>query len=1153
MTPRAWLLCGLGIALGCCAAHAFDLEQGFSDPPDSARPWAYWTWINGNVSKEGIRADLEDMKRAGIGGVMFFDGSLYLPAGPLEYGTEAWHEHVQYTLAVADELGIKLAPMICPGWATCGGPWNDVEHSMKRLVWSELPLAGGQNWRGALPNPPARLNYYRDVAVLALPDDTIDSRTPAVSSSVERLNTAALVDGNAATDVLLPPATAKPEVTFTFAQATERRLLTIEAVGRPGTESIEGVRGDADFLPGGMIFASDDGKQFRPVATLEAREIEDRLPIEIPFPPASARCFRVALDRSPTRARGAVRVAEIRFSNARRVANLAEKSGLKSETRAFDPQEWSREPAGIALNEVVDLTEKLGPDGVLTWDVPPRHWRVLRFGYTTTGSRNHPAPAAGEGLEVDKFDRGAVEAHLEHALGRILRDAGPLAGRSLAGLMADSWEAGPQNWTAALPEFFRARRGYSLRTRLPALAGRVVGSPAETEAFLADFRRTLGELYAENYFGTVQRMAHQHGLRFFSEAYGGVLDEPRVLGAVDVPMMEFWTHGLYKGFDHAPAMAHFEGKPVIMAEAFTSRPPHAQWSEHPFLLKALGDAAFAAGANALALHCYIHQPRSDIAPGFTLGRYGTHFGRLNSWWPLAPAWIDYLKRCQFLLQQGQPVADLLILQAERLQTEHRELSPPVVPGYQSDLISVSQLERLTARQGILHSPGGATYRVLVTPKEWVAGTATLRHLQRLLESGAIIVGSPPLAPASVPDLEAGYADWQRLVEKLWRASDSARAITTVSPAQALADLSLVPDFRARSTAPAADLRFAHRTAPGLDLYFVSNQTRNPADLSFNEKQFRYNQPQPPGEPVRAELEFRVTGRLPELWDPASGRRVQPAAFTTNATHTRIELSLAAAESLFVVFRQPLPATWPAELSQTGSPLASPDIPLLGPDGACAVFAPGDYQIRLADGRRRSVTVPTLPEPFELPGPWQVAFPPGRGAPASLRLERLAPLNVCCDPGVRYFSGVADYFTSFHLPSNRLTAVHGVYLDLGQVHNLAAVALNGRPVTVLWKPPFIVDVTGLLRPDRNELNLQVANCWVNRLIGDESLPPDASYLATGTAAGALVEFPAWWNDPPAFARRRRIAFATWKHFTAQSPLLPAGLIGPVQLRFGRSVP
>jgi hypothetical protein len=1003
MKLRARFVCFLGIGLASAAAGAPGLDQGFSDPPASARPWAYWTWMNGSVTKEGIRADLEDMKRVGIGGVMFFDGNLNLPTGPIRYGSETWHEHVQYTLAVADELGLQVAPMICAGWATSGGPWNDAAHSMKRLVWTEQPLAGKQHWRGTLPSPPAQLDYYRDIAVLA--------------------------------------------------------------------------------VPGGK---------------------------------------------------------------APRVANLDEKTGLKSEPRAFDPKDWSRGLAGIPLKQVMDLTEKLGPDGVLSWDVPEGQWCVLRFGYTTTGARNHPAPAEGEGLEVDKFDRGAVEAHFEHALGRIIRDAGPHAGRSLAGVMADSWEAGAQNWTAALPEFFRERRGYAIRSHLPALAGRVLDSPARTEAFLADFRRTLGELYAENYFRTLQRKAHEHGLRFFSEAYGGVFDETRAIESIDVPMMEFWAHGLYKGFDHAPAVAHFEGKPVVMAEAFTARPPHAQWTEHPFLLKALGDAAFTAGANALALHCYIHQPRSDIAPGFTLGRYGVHFGRLNSWWPLAPAWVDYLKRCQFLLQQGQPVADLLVLQPERLQSEHRELTAPVVPGYQSDLISVSQLERLAVRQGLLQSPGGATYRLLLTPAQWVATTATLRQLERLVAGGATVAGSPPLAPATLPDLESGYADWQRLVEKLWHAPADR------GPAEALARLGVAPDFRARSAAPGADVRFAHRTGPGFDLYFVSNQTRDPADLSFNERQFRYTQTVLPGQPVRAELEFRVAGRLPELWDPASGRRVRPAAFSADAARTRMELSLAAAESVFVVFRQPLPAAWPVEIVRAGQPLPPPAISALEPNGAFAAFEPGEYQVRYSDGRQRAAAVAPLPEPLEVGGPWRITFQPGRGAPPSLRLERLAPLNASADFGVRHFSGLADYAAAFDVPPERLAAAERVWLDLGEVHDLAAVTLDGRAVAVLWKPPFVVDVTALLRPGRNELAVRVANRWVNRLIGDETLPPDARYVATVSAAGPLAEFPAWWNDPAAVARRQRITFATWKALTAESPLLSAGLLGPVRLRFAHSV-
>lgn len=1136
---RLRFLGSIAVLAAGCTAFAASLEEGFLSPPPSAGPWVYWTWINGSVTKEGIRADLEDMKRTGIHGAMLFDGSLYLPRGPVRYGSDSWHEHVQYSLRVADELGLEIVLMNCAGWATSGGPWNAVEHSMKKLVWSEQPVAGGALWQGRLPAPASRLNYYRDIAVLAVPDDSSDATTPALTATPARPDLTALGDRNPSTALDFPAGSSAQSLTFAYSQPTRRSLLTIEAVGREITESIEGVRSPADCLPGGELSVSDDGRTFRSVARFREQAIEGPLPVEITFEPSTARYFRVTFERGSTHARAAFRLAELRLSEARRIASLTEKTGLKSEAGALTFPDWVDEKEGS--REVIDLTTRLGSDGRLTWDAPPGRWTVLRFGYTTTGTTNHPSAPEGEGLEVDKLDASAVAAHLEHALGRIIREAGPHAGRSLAGILCDSWEAGPQNWTATLPASFQARRGYSIFPHLPALAGHVVGSRAETEAFLADFRRTLGELYAENYHATFQRIAHAHGMKFFAEAYGGVFDESRALEFVDRPMVEFWNHGLYKGFDHAPSMAHLLGRPVVMAEAFTSRPPHAQWTEHPFALKALGDAAFTAGVNSLVLHSYVHQPRSDLAPGFTHGRYGTHFGRLNSWWPLAPSWIDYLKRCQFLLQQGQPVSDLLVLEPERLQSEHRELSPPVVPGHRSDLLPVSQLKRLTVAHRHLQSAGGARYRVLATPAAWVASLDTLQQLARLLDAGATIVGPAPLAPAGKTDLRENREEWQRLVENLWRAPAGRRIEAGDTAAEALARLGVSPDFRILTSDMPADLRFFHRTGNGFDLYFVSNQTGASPGA---EADYRYSDLTPAGRPVSVEVEFRVGDRRPELWDAASGRIVRPAAFQVEKGRTRFQLTLAPAESVFVVFRQPLPPVWPVEISLAGAAVPAAGLPWLSEDGTLPATARDGWAIRYSDGSRRTVDLPSVPQPLEITGPWKTSFSGLRHNAPALVLSRLASLSQNTDPAVRYFSGLATYTTTFGWsgpgPDGR------TFLDLGAVHDLATITLNGRPVATLWKPPFVADVTGFLRPGTNELAITVANRWINRLIGDETLSADADYIPTGNSAGALADFPTWWRDPAAIARRQRHTFVTWKTLTADSPLLPSGLLGPVTL-------
>jgi hypothetical protein len=987
------------------------IDEQFKNPPPSANPWTFWFWVNGNVTKEGIRADLEDMKRVGIGGAMLFDGSMYIPPGPVRYGSDAWHEHVQYAIATADELGLQIGVMNCAGWATAGGPWISLEQSMKMLVWSRQPVSGGKVWKGVLPQPEIVEEFYRDVAVLAVPEP--EAPQPE-----------------------LVKAEGKSTVFF-FKAPVECRLLTIAAA--------EGQKYQ------GTVEASDDGESFRPVHSFDVTGKDWPMSIDIPFSPETALCFRVSMQS------GKVAKGMLALSNADRIGNLDRLTGIRP---GAEEVALSQNSSAVVPAQIIELSAQLKPDGSLEWQVPPGNWTLIRFGYTTTGARNHPAASEGTGLEVDKFDAVAVAYHFEQGLGRIIREAGAHRGKSLTAVVSDSWEAGPQTWTAAMPKLFKERRGYAMGTYMACLAGYIVGSDEETAAFLRDFRATIGDLYAENYYGTMARLAHENGLLLMAEGYGGVLDEFKVDSVLDVPTVEFWNHDLYKSCGVVPSVAHTTGKPVVMAEAFTCRPPdQSRWKEFPFALKTLGDTAYTVGINRFTLHSYVHQPRSDIAPGFTHGRYGTHFGRLNSWWPLAQGWIDYLRRCQYLLQCGAPVADFLFLSPEKLQTEERDLNFPWPEGYKGDFLSVNQLASVTVQNGCMKTAGGAQYRVLMLPESWTASAETLRQLKRLHKAGAVIYGARPSGPSGLLDATASRAAWEAEV-KSW--PFAARPQT----------FAFAPDFRADK-----NLRFTHRADDGADFYFVANPAQTPVDIN---------------------AEFRIAGRKPELWDPATGQRFPDPSFRMGETQTGVQLSLDPAGSVFVVFRNPSPI--------------------------------------------REYTATALAQERSLPltGPWRVAFQKGRGAPDSIRLDELKSLSENPDAAVRYFSGLAEYTQEFEIPAG----VKRCRIDLGEVCDMAEVRVNGKSAGIFWKPPFTVDVTGLVGPGKNQLSITVANRWINRLIGDEQLPPEADYVSSTAVAGALTEFPAWWNDSG--KPRQRITFSTWKHYSASEPLVKSGLVGPVRL-------
>ncbi|MDR1790041.1 MAG: hypothetical protein LBR12_06885, partial [Opitutaceae bacterium] len=792
------------------------------------------------------------------------------------------------------------------------------------------------------------------------------------------------------------------------------------------------------------------------------------------------------------------------------LAGLDAKSGLKP-SGEIAPDEWRADAPGLAETDIVDLTDALAPDGSLSWEAPPGRWVVLRFGFTTTGRVNHPAPEEGTGLEVDKLDGAAVARHFEGSLGRILREweARPatenknVVGGGLSGVLCDSWEAGAQNWTDKLPAVFRERRGYDLTRWLPVLAGRVIGSRAESEAFLADFRRTLGELYASEYYGTLRRLANARGLALFAESYGGVFDDLSATANVDVPMVEFWNHNLYKNVGEAVSVARFFGRRLVLAEAWTGRPPRARWTETPASLRALGDKAFAAGVNGMVLHSYVHQPGGP-APGFTHGRYGTHFGRLNAWWPLADGWIDYLRRCQLMLRAGRAVTDVLELREERLKSETRELPAPPAEGFAADLVAPAHLKFLSVDGGLSRPPGGGAYRLLSLPENWVADSETLAEIVRLREAGATIRGALPAAPSSLRDARA-LEKWQSLCGRL---GDGDLSLEEGSAAAVLARIGAAPDFvfteDTNASGGRADLRFTHRKVGGDDVYFVSNQS---------------------GRDAEGAAVFRdAGGRAPELWFAENGLVARAPSWRLRADGAvSLPLALGADRSVFVVFRgTPAPAGGAGGAAAVRWPFADAGGGLLRETGAA-----------------------------DVKGPWRVAFAPASGRKiGDVGMTALRLLSESPEEPVRHFAGVARHETEFDLDAARLADGTRVFLDLGDVADLARVTLNGRDLGTLWQAPFAVDVTAACRAGKNALSVAVANRWVNRLIGDEKLPPDAVYSARGNTRDALAAFPPWWGDAAAEARRARRSFATWRHYTAESPLVKSGLGGPVRLRFFR---
>ncbi len=1074
-------LCAITVCfLAQTASVAQDnILRDFRDPPLPARPMTWWHWMNGNISREGITADLEAMKRIGLGGAQIFNVSQGEPAGKVLFMSDEWRQLTKHAISEANRLGLKLAIHNCAGWSESGGPWVTPDQSMQRVVWSETHVRGGSRFSGALEQPATVRGTYHDIAVLAFP--ALEGETESASGS-------------------------------------------------------------------------------------------------------------------------------------KRIDDIRAKSGLAANPRlTFSTGEWPADMT-IARDRIVDLTSRLQPGGRLDWDAPAGSWTIIRFGHTSTGAQNAPAPDSGRGLECDKMSRAAVEAHFRGMMQKVISDAGPLAGKSLKYVLADSWEAGTQNWTPAFRDEFRKRMGYDLTLWLPILTGRVVGSLDQSERVLWDFRRVIADLIAVNHYSVLRELCAKSGMQLTAEAPGigmpTIADELQCKGRTDMPMGEFWLDG-HNDSKEAATSAHIYGKRRASAEAFTAVTRDAKWMKAPYDHKAIGDLNFCRGINLFVFHRYAMQPWLDRAPGMTMGPWGTNFERTNTWWEQAKAWMQYLSRCQALLQDGRFVADACYYYGEgapnTIVVERQALTPALPAGYDFDVCDTETLlTRMRVAGGRIVLPDGMSYRVLVLPNSDRMTPHVLAKIRDMAAAGATVVGPRPQRSQSLKEYPACDDEVKRLANEVWGADGGApsgehrlgagRVVWGMTMEQVFAELGTPPDVEAPAD---ARITWIHRRAGDSDLYFVSNQD------AFA---------------TTSTVVFRVGNRQPEQWEPDTGRIVSLAQYKVMDGRVTVPLHFDPSGSTFVVFRRPVGEVDPivslqrngqdistaqiitnadtlvieraiygvdpdrpersvdvtrqlagavhngrlrieADNSLAGDPApdivkrlkvvytlngehgettvdenetvelparaqlrsqATPDLPSI--EATIRLNAPtlrvaeaGAYTVRTASGHTLTVKVDGLPSPRTVSGPWQVQFPPRWGAPDRVTLETLTSWSVNPDEGVRHFSGTATYNKVIDIPADRLASGRALWLDLGTVKEVAEVTVNGKDVGILWKPPFRADITRVAHAGGNQIEIRITNLWPNRLIGDSALPVE-----------------------------KRLTFTTFQPFKPTDRLLESGLLGPVTL-------
>ncbi|HVU98290.1 MAG TPA: glycosyl hydrolase [Puia sp.] len=861
------------------AQQAPDPKQ-FLNPPVAAKPWVFWYWMNAAVSKEGLHADLLAMKSAGIGGayLMPINGATNPPQyTPItEQLSPRWWEMVRYAMQQADSLGLQLAMHACDGFAVAGGPWITPALSMQKIVSSRITLYGGKHITKALPQPPALENYYKDIAVFAFP-------TPAAWDDTARKGPLKCEDSC--------------HLDFTFDKPFTCRSIIIHSTNNYQSNRL-------------LIQTSDDGEHFHDIGRLIPPRHgwqDGDAPITHSIPTTTARYFRFIYDKTGSEPgaedldaakwKPVLKLTAIELSAAPAINQFEGKSG--EVWRIGLPANDKELPASLCIpqSKLINITAYLDKQGHLDWQAPPGHWTILRIGQTSTGHTNATGGGA-KGLECDKFNPEAIKLQFDRWFGEAIRQAGPeLASRVLKIFHVDSWECGSQNWSPVFRAEFKKRRGYDLLNYLPAMTGVPIGSAEESEKFLHDIRQTIAELIHDQFYVTLANLAHAHGCTFSAECVAPTMTGDDLLhySAVDIPMGEFWlrspTHDKPNDILDAISGGHLYGKNIIQAEAFTEL--REAWDETPAMLKTLQDRNYALGINRLVLHVFVHNPWMDRKPGMTLGGVGTYLQRDQTWWPLAKGWIDYTTRCQWLLQQGRPVADIAVftgeeiprrawlperlttilpglIGADRITAETKRLENKGEPttkqpngvvhsanmadpadwtdplhGYAFDSFNPDALFRLaTVHNGRIELPGGASYACLVVPGP--TSPAAAKRLAQLKSHGATILYAP------------------------------------------VTHLNIRPDLTALK-----NLAYTHRTGPGFDIYFISN----PSDHQFG-----------------GLVTCRITGRAPELWDPLTGSVDTALQYNSTPNNTLVRLTLEGHQSIFLVFRRK--AATPKQLNAT---------------------------------------------------------------------------------------------------------------------------------------------------------------------------------------------------------------------------------------------
>lgn len=1016
------------------------LAEGFKNPSDTMQISVYCYWISDNISKEGVVKDLQSMRQAGINRA--FIGNIGLsdvPYGKVKMLSDEWWEILHTALKTATELNIEIGIFNSPGWSQSGGPWVKSEAAMRYLTSSELRVKGPVKLSQKLEKPVELFQDVKLLAFLAPKDDqlVLNSKNCAVTSVPRVSNLEKIVDGDKKTGIVLP---AGKEITINF---DAKSSFTTRSLVIRTTESPSFARA--------LFQVKETGGNYRTLSEFEINRsnpalnvgFEPYAPIVISVPATTANSFRLVVkDANPNSG-----LAEVTLATAPKVERYSEKTLAKMHQTPlpyWKEYQWAAQPVVddkslvIDAAKMVDITNNLAVDGTLNWDVPEGEWIILRTGMTPTGTTNSPASPEATGYEVDKMSKKHAEMHFYGHMGEILKRIPEADRKCFKVVVQDSYETGGQNFTDGFLDEFKQKFGYDATPFLPVYQGRVVNSQLEADRFLWDMRRMVADKVAYDYVGGLRDVSHKHGLRTWLECYGhwGFPGEFLMYGGQsDEIGGEFWSEGELGDIENraATSAGHIYGKQKISAESNTCA--FNAFSRYPGTIKQRGDRFFAEGINNTLLHVYITQPYEDKNPGVN-ALFGNEFNRKNTWFSQLDVYIQYLKRTNYMLQQGLNVADVAYFIGEDAPKMTGVTDPPLPVGYQFDYMNAEVIEKyMIVKDGLITLPHGTQYRMLVLPKLETMRPELLKKIQQLVNDGAVVLGPAPKRSPSLQNQPEADQQVAALAEELWGEVDGINVKSRkVGKGMIIHGMDLKEAFRLINCVPDCKLpddntiHYGHRTIAGGEIYFLTNQTAE--TKIFNP-------------------EFRVKGLQPELWEATSGNIRKLPAFKLKENTTEVPLKLEAYESVFVVFRKS------AEKPESNT----------------------------VEANYPAATLLT-----EVSGPWTVNFNATQRGPAKpVIFETLTDWTTSSNELIKYYSGTAFYNTKFNLA--KIPEGEKIIINPGKFTAMAKVTINGKYAGGLWTAPYSLDITEFVEQGQNELKIEVVNTWVNRLIGDAQLPAE----------------------------------------------------------------